>query len=356
MNIIISIVTFLVVLFIYLHIYYHIKISNYLEVYEIQNLSKDRLEEICNLRQPATFLFDISCFESLKLENVKQDYGSFDIKLRETLETTTLSTMAATMAAKNSELYLPYILNKALLAIHEKRYYSENNEDFLNETSLLKTLQVNDFFLRPPSLMTSNYDYLIGTTLSQTPLRYDVCYRNFFVVLQGDATIKVTPPKNTKYLFANKDYDNFQFSSPINPWNIQTHYQTNFDRIKWLDISLPAGKVIFIPAYWWYSIQFNNAETIVLNFKYKTYMNNLSLMPDYFKCFLQKQNIKHVIMDSISTLSAISVKDINDMNDINDIDVSHLSLNESNINDIINTINTNTSNTNSSITNASNIN
>ena len=58
MNIIISIVTFLIVLFIYLHIYYHIKISNYLEVYDIQNLSKERLEEICDLRQPVLFEFD----------------------------------------------------------------------------------------------------------------------------------------------------------------------------------------------------------------------------------------------------------------------------------------------------------
>ena len=343
MNIIISMVTFLVVLFIYLHIYYHIKISNYLEVYEIQNLSKDRLEEICNLRQPATFYFDVSCFENLMLDHVKQEYGSFDIKLRETLDSLTTT--------KNSELYLPYILNKALLAIHEKRYYSEKNEDFLNETSLLKTLQVNDYFLRPPALMTSNYDYIIGTELSQTPLRYDVCYRNFFVVLQGEATFKLTPPKNTKYLFANKDYDNFEFSSPINPWKVQPHYQTNFDKIKCLDIVLNKGKVLFIPAYWWYSIQFNSSETIILNFNYKTYMNNLSLIPDYFKCFLQKQNIKHVIMDSISSISAINVNNINEINDINsindtNINVSHLTLDDSNINDIINTINTNTSNIN----------
>lgn len=118
MNIIISIVTFLIVLFIYLHIYYHIKISNYLEVYDIQNLSKERLEEICELRQPATFNLDVSCFDLLLLENVKKEYGSFDIKIRDTLDNT------------NSEIYLPYILNKAVVAIKEKRYYSEKMKNF----------------------------------------------------------------------------------------------------------------------------------------------------------------------------------------------------------------------------------
>ena len=315
MNIIISIVTFLIVLFIYLHIYYHIKISNYLEVYDIQNLSKERLEDICNLRQPATFYLEVACFELLLLENVKKEYGSFDIKLRDTSDNTT------------SELYLPYILNKAVVAIKEKQYYSERNEDFLNETSLLKILQVNDYFLRPSSLMTSTYDYLIGTESSQTPFRYDVCYRNYFVLLEGEALIKLTPPKNKKYLFTYKDYDNFEFRSPINPWNVQKQYQNNFDKIKCLDITLTKGKVLFIPAYWWYSIKFNSPETVILNFKYKTYMNNITLFPDYFKSFLQKQNIKHVIIDSNNNIPHQNNPDIN---------VSNLNIEDSNINDIIN--------------------
>ena len=325
MNIIISIVTFLIVLFIYLHIYYHIKISNYLEVYDIQNLSKERLEEICELRQPATFNLDVSCFDLLLLENVKKEYGSFDIKIRDTSENT------------NSEIYLPYILNKAVVAIKEKRYYSEKNEEFLIETSLLKILKVNDYFLRPYTLMTSNYDYIIGAELSQTPFRYDVCYRNYFVLLEGEALIKLTPPKNKKYLFTHKDYDNFEFRSPINPWNVQKQYQTNFDKIKCLDITLTKGRVLFIPAYWWYSIQFQTPETVILNFKYKTYMNNITLLPDYFKCFLQKQNIKHIIIDT-------NTANLNEPNEPN-INVSDLNINDSNINDILNTMKVNDVNT-----------
>ena len=46
---------FIIVLFLYLHIYYHLKVSNDLEVYSIQQPSKDKLEEVCNLRQPLYF-------------------------------------------------------------------------------------------------------------------------------------------------------------------------------------------------------------------------------------------------------------------------------------------------------------
>ena len=36
----------------YTHIYYNLKTSSDLEVFEVDNLSKDKLEEICNYRQP----------------------------------------------------------------------------------------------------------------------------------------------------------------------------------------------------------------------------------------------------------------------------------------------------------------
>ena len=47
MNYLISFFIFCLVLFLYLHIYYQLKTSNDLEVFTIQNPSKDKLEEIC---------------------------------------------------------------------------------------------------------------------------------------------------------------------------------------------------------------------------------------------------------------------------------------------------------------------
>ena len=80
--------------------------------------------------------------------------------------------------------------------------------------------------------MTSNYDYLMGSSNIVTPLRYDICYRNFFVILNGSATVKLTLPKNKKYLYPDNDYDNFEFTSKINPWNIQNQFKQDFSKIK----------------------------------------------------------------------------------------------------------------------------
>ena len=48
MLIIINILILCVVLFLYIHIYNHNKTSNYLELYEMENVSKEKLEDILN--------------------------------------------------------------------------------------------------------------------------------------------------------------------------------------------------------------------------------------------------------------------------------------------------------------------
>ena len=292
MNIIIFLFIFILVLFLYLHIYFHLKTSNDLEIFEVANLSKDRLEEICNLRQPITFMLDVNCFEKLKLNEVLNYYGSFDIKIRD-------------MSGNNSELYLPYMFSKAIKLLQDDKneiFYSEQNSDFLEETSLVKNLKLNDSFLRPNNILFTKYDYLLGSQNSKTPLRYEQNFRNYLVLLSGSATVKLTPPKNTKYLYPEKDYDNFEYRSLIDPWNVQKEYELEFDKVKCLDVKLEESKLLFIPAYWWYSIKFNSSDTVILAFKYTTYMNAAALIPEYCKYFLQKQNIKHKVIENIKTL------------------------------------------------------
>ena len=54
---------------------------------------------------------------------------------------------------------------------------------------------------------------------------------------------------------------------------------------------MKAGDLIFIPAYWWYSIKYNIRSTL-LNMKYKTYMNIVSLTPTLVVHYLQTLNVK----------------------------------------------------------------
>ena len=58
MKIIIATLVFCIVLFFYLHVFFHLKTSDDLEIYEIEQPSKDKLEEICDLRQPVVFDFN----------------------------------------------------------------------------------------------------------------------------------------------------------------------------------------------------------------------------------------------------------------------------------------------------------
>ena len=86
MKIILGIIIFSFVLFLYLHLQYHLKTSNDLEVYTIERPSKNKLEEICDLRQPVVFEFSNErLLESCNLANLDDNYGAFDIKLRSSL-------------------------------------------------------------------------------------------------------------------------------------------------------------------------------------------------------------------------------------------------------------------------------
>jgi len=136
------------------------------------------------------------------------------------------------------------------------------------------------------------YDILMASTGTTSPLRYEVNYRNYFLVTQGRVKILLIPPKDTRYLYPINDYDILEFRTPVNPWKVQPEYQDDFDKIKTLEVELFQGMVMFIPAYWWYSIQFIVPETSVCSFKYRTHMNTVSIAPQLILNVLQNMNMK----------------------------------------------------------------
>ena len=139
---------------------------------------------------------------------------------------------------------------------------------------------------------TCLYDILMASTVTTSPLRYEVNYRNYFLVTQGRVKILLIPPKDTRYLYPINDYDILEFRTPVNPWKVQPEYQDDFDKIKTLEVELFQGMVMFIPAYWWYSIQFIVPETSVCSFKYRTHMNTVSIATQLILNVLQNMNTK----------------------------------------------------------------
>lgn len=282
-----SLLIFCIVLFIYLHINFHLKVSDDLEVYEIEQPSKDKLEEICDLRQPVIFNYIVDgLINECNINKIQNTYGAFDIKVRNVKE-----------YDNTNELYLPLTLNTAVDVFrkdNEERYLSEKNVDFLEETSLIKNYQYNDIFLRPNSVSNCMYDFMFSSNGSKTHLKYELNYRNYYLVTEGKARLKLIPPKSSKYLYEIKDYDNFEFISPVNPWNIQPQFKADYDKLKSLDVTVKKGQIIYIPAYWWYSIEFSENTSIAV-FKYRTYMNNVAILNHIVINLLQSQNVKREI-------------------------------------------------------------
>ena len=290
MEMIIGFFVFCLVLFIYLHVMFQLRTSDDLEVYELDDSSKERMEEICDMRQPVIFGFDNDAIvKYTSRDYITTNYHAFEVKVRDAND------------IEGDNACLPLQLNHAIKLFEEdktKTYFSENNSQFLQETGVIKNLQSNDEFIRPYMVASCEYDIMMGTTAGTTPLRYSVNYRNYYCVTQGNIEIKMIPPRSSKYLSSVNDYENFEFRSPINPWNVQPLYAGDFDKVKCLEVKLHVGQTIYIPAYWWYSIRFGK-NTSISCFHYRTYMNNVAILPKTIMYLLQNQNVKREVAKKV---------------------------------------------------------
>ena len=291
MKYLITILIFFMVLFIYLHVQYHLKTGEDLEVYTIDSPSKEKMEEICDIRQPVIINMDIEGVrENCNILSLDDNYGAFDIKIRNN-----------EVKDDSVEIYLPFLLSEALKLFQndpDKKLITESNEDFLKETGSIKHYKYNDGFLRPPGVSKCMYDFWSGSSGATTPLRYNNNYRNFLYVTTGKVKLKLIPPHYSKYLNVKKDYDNCEFRSPVNPWDVAPAHRADFNKVKVLDIELEEGKLIYIPAYWLYSVNYDEISSISV-FYYRTYMNTVAILPELVMQFLQKQNVQHKIFSSI---------------------------------------------------------
>jgi len=302
LKMIIAFIVFIIILFLYLHIQFHLKTSEDVEMYEVDWPSKEKLEQVCDLRQP--LLFDFECqdiMESVNVSSILSHHSSTEVNIRNTYDTD-----------NNSEMYIPLQLGKAAKLFQEDKtscYFTENNTEFLEETGLIKVLKKNDAILQPYMVSNAKYDVIMGSVNSYTPFRYEVGYRNYLLLTHGSSQIKLAPPSSIKHLYPNKDYENMEFSSSINPWNPQTKYSADFNKVKCIDFTLFPGKTLYIPAYWWYSVKINAPNTSICSMKYRTYMNSVTIIPHLCLHALQIQNIKRKIAKKFVASNKIEIVD-----------------------------------------------
>ena len=268
------ILIFLIILTIYLHICYHLKKSNDLEIYETTFSTKENLDNICKLRQPVVFNYDLNLIECER-KYLLDTFSNKEINLKNII----------------SNDSVPLKLSEAIQLIDNDTngsYYSEKNKHFLDET-IIDKIKKREKDIIPIFSCYSMHDIIFGSNNSYTPLQYDINYKNYLYIAEGTVKIRFTPPINEKYLDIFIDYETMDITSRINVWKEQ-----NIENVKFIDIIVEKGNMIYIPPYWLYSIQFIETSTL-LSFKYRTYMNLLAIMPHLFIQMLQLQNIKPLL-------------------------------------------------------------
>lgn len=274
MNTLLTIVIFCVVLFLYIHTYSHIKKNNDLELFNIDIPSKNKLEEICNIKQPLTFFYqNDDLLNSCNINYIHNNYHNFDINIRNN-NINSSNTLSKTIPLFTTDL---------------SHCYSEYNYEFLNDTGLKKILNQNDMFFRPPLVINRLYDIIFGP--GNTPLRFNIHYRNYYYITDDSVQVKLCPPKYTSDLHKIDDYENMEFYSQIDPWNVQDKFKNTFQKIKFIEFTLQKGSILYIPPFWWFSFKFN-PNSFIVSFKYKTPLNILATSPQLAMGFLQRQNVK----------------------------------------------------------------
>ena len=273
MTIIKIIITCIVLLFIYIHVRYQLKTSNDLEVYNLCNVTKEILEESCDKKQPIIVDYD-DCewldyiINKTNMNTLINTYPFHSINNSETKTSITLDSLRIRTENKDEE-------NKDSLV----DIYSTNNKNFIEEVGLNRKIMGCDLFLRPYLSCDNTYDIMMGVKDKSSVLTQHLNYRNYFIVTQGKVKIKLIPPMYSKYLPKEKDYVKMEITSPINVWNVADKYKDTYSNVKSLEISIEKGKLLYIPAYWWYSIQFETNASVT-SLQYMTYMNKIAILPD----------------------------------------------------------------------------
>ena len=286
---------FIIVLVIYVHIINQLKRSEDLEVYEMDYTTNQYLQEVCNIKQPVLFNYDSispDFYENINA-NTFINNDNYDLKVKdirdyykgESIDYIVLPASSATNLMKTDT---------------RANYFTENNEDFIENADLYHIFHSNDTYLKPQLSMITKYDIITGSSKSVTPLRYHTDFRKFMSVHSGKVKIKMTPWKSHKYLHQHRDFENYEFRSRMNVWKPDKQHKNDFDKLRFLEFDITPGNTLHIPPYWWYSIQFNDdSDTIVTSITYNSVMNCVSNLPNWGMYYLQQTNTKTKITKTL---------------------------------------------------------
>jgi hypothetical protein len=244
----------------------------------MENLSKEKLEDVIEFKQPL-LLNNYYLAKNISMKHMDHNYMLFNVNL--------YKNNSNNLCKITLQDYYNIISNN-----NTTNFLSYNNEEFLQETVIDKILRNNDIFFRPPNVCSKNYDIIMGAKNNNTRLKYSIHNRNLLYVSSGLIEVTLCPPKYYKNLHVKKNYETMEFYSQIDIYNVESIYKNDFNKIKFLRLTLGLGQVLVIPPYWFYSIKFLEKHSFVFLNTYNTYINMISILPYLFMQILQLGNIK----------------------------------------------------------------
>jgi hypothetical protein len=300
---------FIVILFSYIHITAQWKTSNDLEIYESDYESPTQLQEVCAVKQPVIFKLGkdrnaLYFFERFQASNFAK-YDNLDIRIKDRQDYHRPLNIDQHKDSINKDLAVDSVplsfrsARRLLTTDSGAKYFSENNHTFLEESGLDRLAHSLDAYLKPPLSAYTKYDIMLGSPLVTTPLRYHLESHRFIATTRGKIHVKLCPPKYSKIIPFTKDYENYEFWSPLNPWTTvpgktKEEHKEILQKTKFLDVEVNTGDILFLPPYWMYSISFSgDPETTVATFTYDVAMNIAAQSKHWGLYYLQQNNIKN---------------------------------------------------------------
>jgi len=279
---------FVVVIFFYLHITAHYRKGEDLELFETDFINNPKLQESCELRQPLMIvgvpgIAKIPSRGDLLRGNEKYEGNIRDLSKWNSIPNHPIAIEDLVETKRLKQLEMEKIL-RALESDREGVYISEGNQPFLEEVGLWKVFQKwGDERFCPTYNVCKEYDFLMGSKGACTPLRYHTAYRKFLVTRgggvfggDGNLVVRMTPWKSRKRMEWIRDDIGMETVSIMAAFGGRADQREDWSKVRFLEFIVPEGQVLYIPPYWWYSIQFPGPTVFAYSFTYWSAMNWLA--------------------------------------------------------------------------------
>lgn len=292
-----TLILFFIILFTYIHLQHQLKTGEDMEVYEYEYISAAGLQEITQYKQPVLF--------SLQLPSLRDNPYLDPIQVKDIRE------YFKPDASSVDSISLSQTSGRGLMDTDSRSlFFSDRNQTSIAKSEKwTKWFETMDPFLQPAFTVYREYDVLYGSQKTHTITMFHRESHVYIYLPQetnpSPIRVKMTPWSSRTFLDHASDYTYYEF------WSKTNLFEKN-NRIRCLDFIVKPGYVLYIPPYWFYSIEYQNKTSEICMAKYTTGANLLANVKHIGKYWLQQQNIQEKWWKPLETRSVEEEKEEED--------------------------------------------